>query len=103
MLTSFKIIYKDTAMNDTYSILDYISKDNQDAVEKFIKKIDDKIGTLSQFPFLGTIPKECELRIKGYRMLIIDSYIMFYVPIQTLNKVRIHRILSSKQNYSKFL
>ena len=103
MSLSFNVIYKESAMNDTYAILDYISKDNPIAAEKFIQKISDRIGNLSQFPFLGTLPNEFELRKKSYRMLIIDSYIVFYIPIQALKEVRIHRILSSKQNYATFL
>ncbi|MDF1616508.1 type II toxin-antitoxin system RelE/ParE family toxin [Petrocella sp. FN5] len=103
MSLSFNVIYKESAMNDTYAILDYISRDNPNAAEKFIQKITDRIGNLSQFPFLGTLPNEFELRKKGYRMLLIDSYIVFYIPVQALNEVRIHRILSSKQNYSTFL
>ena len=103
MSENYSIIYKESSQNDILSILDYISTDNPDAASVLIKKITDTIGNLSEFPFIGALPKEAELRIKGYRILIINSYIVFYVPVQSLKETRIHRVLSSRQNYSKFL
>lgn len=103
MSNKFTIIYKESGKNDIYSILDYISQDNPAAAKKFILKLTEKIGSLESFPYLGTVPREAELLAKGYRMLIIDTCIVFYVPIKSLKEVRIHRVLSAKQNYTKFL
>jgi toxin ParE1/3/4 len=103
MSSSFEIIYYPAAINDIKSILDYISTDNPSAGISFIEKINTTIGQLSQFPLLGSIPKDTILQSKNYRMLIIDNYIAFYFADENKKVVEIMRVLSSKQNYKTIL
>lgn len=103
MNNSYKIIYFPAATEDIIGILDYISIDNPPAAYNLIDKIDTSIGSLSLFPYKGVIPKDFHLKSKGYRMLIIDSYIVFYFVNEPLKTIEIMRILSSKQNYKTFL
>lgn len=103
MLKLYRVIYYPTAMDDVNNILDYISIDNPPAAIELINKIDDAIKSLSEFPYKGVTPKDFHLKSKKYRMLIIDSYIVFYIVNETLSVIEIMRVLSSKQNYSTLL
>lgn len=103
MLNPYKIVYYPIAMDDVSSILDYISMDNPPSAIKLINKIDNAIKSLSEFPYKGVIPKDFYLKSKKYRMLIIDSYIVFYSINESLSVIEIMRVLSSKQNYSTLL
>ena len=103
MSKSFKIIYYPAATEDIIGILDYISIDNPPAAYKLIDKIYTSIESLSLFPYKGVIPKDFHLKSKGYRMLIIDSYIIFYLINDSLKIVEIMRVMSSKQSYKTFL
>lgn len=103
MTKSYKVIYYPIAMKDITSILDYISIDVPNAANKFIDKIDEAIRSLSLIPNKGVIPKDFNLKSKGYRMLIIDSYIVFYLVNHEEFKVEVMRVIASKQNYKTFI
>lgn len=103
MSNLFKIIYYPIATEDIISILDYISIDDPPAALRLIDKIDASIGSLSLFPYKGVVPKDFFLKSKGYRMLIVDSYIVFYLVNNPMHTIEIMRVLSGKQNYKTFL
>jgi toxin ParE1/3/4 len=99
----YKVIYFPIAIDDVNNILNYISIDNPPVALELINKIDYAISSLSQFPYKGVSPKDYHLKSKNYRMLIIDSYIVFYIVNDTLSIIEIMRVLSSKQNYLSLL
>lgn len=103
MSKPYEIIYYPTAMDDVRNILNYISIDNPPAAYKLIDKIDYAVQSLAGFPSKGVIPKDLQLKTKQYRMLIIESYIVFYIPNHALSEIEIMRVLSSKQNYKNLL
>ncbi|HOE57481.1 MAG TPA: type II toxin-antitoxin system RelE/ParE family toxin, partial [Bacillota bacterium] len=54
-----------------------------------------------QFPFIGVVPKDIRLQGLGYRMLIIENYLVFYVVLDDI--VEIRRITSGKRKYDFLL
>ena len=103
MTKLYKVIYYPTAVDDVNYILKYISIDNPSASVELINKIDYSINSLTQFPYKGVTSKDFHLKSKGYRMLIVDSYIVFYLVNDILFVIEIMRVLSSKQNYLSIL
>jgi len=98
MEQKFKIEYLPSAANDLTEIVNYIKNDNQPAEINLVSKIDESISHLSQFPYLGSSPKDIRLYSLGYRMLIIENYIVFYVVLEDI--VEIRRVISGKRKYS---
>ncbi|QUH26179.1 type II toxin-antitoxin system RelE/ParE family toxin [Serpentinicella alkaliphila] len=103
MSNLFKIIYYPTATEDIIGILDYISIDDPPSAIKLVDKINESIGALSLFPYLGTVPRDFYLKSKGYRILITDSYIVFYLVDDSSQVIEIMRVVSYKTNYKTFL
>ena len=99
----FKIVYYPTAIGDVNDILSYISIDNPPAAAELINKLDYTINFLSQFPYKGVTPKDFNLKSKNYRLLIVRSYIVFYIVNAPLSTVEIMRVLSSKRSYLSIL
>ena len=95
MKKKHKINYLPIAQQDLIDIFDYIREDNPTAAAKFIDKIDKSISKLELFPKLGVVPKDDRLEFFGYRMLVIDSYLVFYVIIE--NIVEIRRIIRKQK------
>jgi len=71
--------YLPVAQEDLVSILDYIAKDSPSRALRFIEKLDDRIMLLEQNPNLGRVPRYPRLREYGYRVLIVESYLIFYI------------------------
>ena len=88
---------------DLNEIIAYIQHDNPDAALKFLDKIDKSISQLRQFPYKGTISDDDNLQSKNYRMLIIESYLVFYIINENQKEVEIRRIIHGKRKYDFLL
>ncbi len=91
----------EVAEQDLAGIVDYIANDNPAAALKLAENIEQSILQLEDFPLIGTIPKNRRLKRQGYRILIVDSFLVFYV-LPDSETVEIRRIISGKRDY-KFL
>ena len=76
MPVKYRIRYLPVAQEDLISIFDYIANDSSDRALAFVDKLDKRIGRLGQQPLLGRIPSHPKLREYGYRVLIIESYLV---------------------------
>ena len=103
MENKFTVKYTPISQRDLLSILDYISLDDPVAALNQLDDIERAIGNLEAFPYSGTESRDENIRIKGYRYLIINENNVFYTVDDKRMIVRIHRILSAKQNSLDYL
>jgi len=96
MPARYTLRYLPSAQNDLISIFDYIAQDSANRASLFVDKLDDRIGALEQHPLLGRIPHHQKLREDGYRVLIIESYLVFYIVRG--REIEIHRIVHGSRN-----
>jgi toxin ParE1/3/4 len=71
--------------------------------EGLMDKIENGIMGLKEFPFLGGYVHDELLKERGYRKLIVDNYIAFYLVNEAEKQVVIMRILYGATNYQDFL
>lgn len=100
---NYSIIYTPLSRSDFIDIFDYIAEDNISAALNLIELIEHSIDNLVEFPYLGTIPPDTQLRLKGYRLLFIDKYTVIYKPSDPMKTVTIHRVLSIYRDYIDLL
>lgn len=86
------------AEQDLAGIIEYIANDNPTAALKLVDEIQESILRLEDFPLSGVTPRNRRLARRGYRMLIVGSYLIFYVLLDN-ETVEIRRIISSKREY----
>jgi addiction module RelE/StbE family toxin len=91
----------EAAEQDLAEIVDYVANDNPAAALKRAEEIEQNILRLEDFPLMGAVPKNRRLTRQGYRILIVDNYLVFYVLLDN-ETVEIRRIVSGKRDY-KFL
>lgn len=101
MSEQYEILYLSTAEKDLVDMFEYILKDNPTAADAQLEKFDRAISQLTSNPFLGVIPRDGRLRKLGYRMLIVEKYLVFYV-VKT-NVVQIRRVVHGVRRYSFLL
>lgn len=94
----YNVEYLPIAAQDLTEIIDYIKTDDPQAALNLLDNIDESISKLELFPHMGTVPKDIRLQSLGYRMLIIQNYLVFYIVFDDV--VEIHRIISGKRKYS---
>jgi len=91
MSPSFEIRYLATAVRDLEDIFAYIEKDRPRAAVSLLENFDHTISKLSDHPGMGVVPKDDRLKRLGYRMLIIENYLVFYVV--KVGAIQIRRII----------
>lgn len=93
--------YLPVAQDDLLSILEFIAKDSPRRAVSFVNKLDERIGQLERHPLLGRVPRHPKLREYGYRVLVIESYLVFYIVRgQT---VEIHRVIHGSRNLNHLI
>ncbi len=94
-----KIRYTSAAVDDLDGIFSYISEADRLAAIKMLDRIEATILKLGDMPRLGAVLPTNELSLveSGYRMLVVDPYVIFYRIRQ--NEVWIGRILHSRRDW----
>ena len=101
MSSQYRIRYLFTAQKDLDEIFDYILRDRPSAAVSLLEKFDHSISQLSLNPELDVIPKDDRLKNLGYRMLIVEKYLVFYVIKP--QSIQIRRIIHGARKYSFLL
>lgn len=101
MKKPYGIRYLRTAERDLNDIFEYIKKDKPSAAVSLLERFDKSISQLASNPFLGIIPKDERLKNLGYRMLVVDPYLVFYI-VKT-RTVQIRRIIHGARRYGFLL
>jgi toxin ParE1/3/4 len=96
MANRYTFRYLLIAVDDLISIFDWIADDSPANAEAFIEKLDQRIGRLRIYPFLGLIPRDDKLKNSGYRVLVIESYLVFYIVRGKI--VEIHRVVQGSRH-----
>jgi toxin ParE1/3/4 len=101
MRVSFTLEYLIPAQHDFDAIYDFIARDSPRRAFQFIQRLDKKISILRTFPLLGRIPRDPELEEKGYRVLVVESYLAFYKIVGS--RVEVHRVIHGARDYFHLL
>ena len=96
MPAKLRLRYLPSAQADLVSIFDCIAQDSPNRASSFVDKLDRRIGALEQHPSLGRSPRHPRLREDGYRVLIIEAYLVFYIVRG--REIEIHRVVHGSRN-----
>lgn len=97
----YSLSYLPRAKKDLEDLFDYICRDAPSRAPSFLRKIDRVVQRLKRFPLPGSLPKDRLLKGKGYRVLVIENYLLFYRIEKRV--VWIYRILHGKRRYELIL
>jgi toxin ParE1/3/4 len=96
MASKVTLRYLPVAVDDLISIFDWFADDSPSNATAFIDMLDQRIGNLETHPLLGRIPRDDKLQSSGYRVLVIESYLVFYIVRG--KTVEIHRVVHGSRN-----
>jgi toxin ParE1/3/4 len=96
MASKVTLRYLPVAVDDLISIFDWFADDSPSNATAFIDMLDQRIGNLETHPLLGRIPRDDKLQSSGYRVLVIGSYLVFYIVRG--KTVEIHRVVHGSRN-----
>lgn len=100
-MEKYKLLIFPSAKQDLQDIVDYVNEQSPQAAFMLYDEIITSIGSLAQMPMRCTLMKSSVLRAKGYRVLVIHNYLVFYVV--NGETVEIRRILYGRRQYEFLL
>ncbi len=100
-MTKYKVLIFPTAKRDLREIIDYINEQSFMEGTKLYDEIVERVASLAELPFRYPLLKNPVLREKGYRALVVHSYLVFYVVKD--DEVQVRRILHGKRQYEFLL
>lgn len=105
MANNYTIKMTPKAADDLDNIYRYISEElfATSAATNILERIEKEIMRLREFPFSCNCVADEYLKNKGYRKLVVDNYIVFYLIEEEKKQVIIMRVLYGKQKYENLL
>ena len=100
---AYNIIYLPASTADLNTIFEYIQPYNLSAANSLLDILEDRIGELKNIPQMGKTVPDYELNAKGYRLLVVENYYVFYIVYEAEKTVKIYRILSAHQDYLQWI
>ena len=97
----YKVNIFPTAQDDMRDIVDYLNTLSHDVAIRYYDLIIENVGTLTTMPERCPLAKDTQLRMRGYRTLLVKNYIVFYVI--NGKTVEIRRILFARRQYDGLL
>lgn len=96
-MESYNVSFTKSALEDLEEIVLYIAKDSKSNALKFRDKVIKNSNQLQAFPKLGLLVADKNMGNRGFRMLVIDKYIMFYNIYS--EEISILRVLHGSRDY----
>lgn len=100
-MEEYKLLIFPSAKQDLQNVVDYVNELSLQAALKLYDEIIESIGSLAQMPMRCPLLKSSVLRAKGYRVMVVHNYLVFYVV--SGDRVEIRRILYSRRQYEFLL
>ena len=89
------------AKQDLIDIIDYLNTLSPEAALRYYDLLTEQITSLSHMPERCPQPKDLALAARGYRCLVVEKYLVFYVVDG--DTVQIRRILYGRRGYTSLL
>lgn len=93
----YKIHLLRLAEEDLTEIISYVVADRPNVAEKLLGRFNIKLAGLASSPHVGNLPHEISLKQLGYRYLVLDNYLVFYVIDGHM--IYVHRIIHGARDY----
>ncbi|MHB8077031.1 type II toxin-antitoxin system RelE/ParE family toxin [Desulfosporosinus fructosivorans] len=102
---SYSLKFTPKASEDLEQIYSYISEKlfAENTADNLLVRIENTIMRLKDFPYSCSFVLEESLKNRGYRKLVLDRYIAFYLVDEMEKQVVIVRVLYGAQNYQNVL
>ena len=96
-MKQLRLVYLPAAQRDLIEAFEYVRKDSPAAAAAWLQRVDKALGRLAAFPRSGAIPRDRRLAARGYRIVVVDEHLAFYVVLPQTVEVR--RIVHGRRRY----
>lgn len=88
------------ALNDITEIVSsFVMLGSRQGAIRIRDKINKAAGQILRFPCSGVTVPDTKMAKMGFRMMIVEKYLMFYKIFEDEKKITVYRILNGRRNY----
>lgn len=88
------------ALNDMTEIISsFIMLDSKQGAVRIKGKMNKAAEQVLRFPYSGVAVPDQKLSKLGFRMIVVEKYLMFYKVFEDEKKIIFYRVLNGKTNY----
>lgn len=104
-MDNYQVIMTRVAVVDLKEISSYIAADLKEPqiAKKLVEKIEESVMSLALFPLRHNLVSDEHLAVRGFRSIMVDSYLIFYMVSEKDITVIVVRILYGKRNWRHLL
>ena len=96
----YSLEFLPSAMNDITEIVSsFVMAGSKQGAIRIKNKINKAAEQISNFPYSGVSVPEPKMSKQGFRMIVVEKYLMFYRIFEDEKKIIIYRVLNGKRNY----
>ena len=89
-----------TAHNDMTEIISsFVMLGSKQGAIRIKNKMNKAAEQILMFPFSGISVPDPKLSKLGFRMIVVEKYLMFYKVFEDEKKITFYRVLNGKTNY----
>jgi len=89
-----------TALNDMTEIISsFVMLGSKQGAIRIKNKMNKAAEQILMFPFSGISVPDSKLSKLGFRMIVVEKYLMFYKVFEDEKKITFYRVLNGKTNY----
>jgi toxin ParE1/3/4 len=100
-MEKYRVVIYPIAQNDLIEIVEYLNTLSTDAAVKYYDMLVEQISSLAELPERCPLVKDAQLRLRGYRTMLVKNYIVFYII--SGKTVEIRRVLYNRRQYDALL
>ena len=104
-MIKWQVVYSEQAELDLRSIYEYIAffLIAPEVAKKQTRRILDGIASLNKLPLRYQLYEKEPWQSKGLRVLTVDNYLVFYLPVESQKTVAVIRIMYGGRNIEEQL
>ncbi len=102
---NYSVNLTDTAKQDLREIAIWIAQKSKDieVAKKYVEELREECKNLASLPDRGAFPKDRILRSAGYRYIVYEEYLIFYLIDNERHIVNIMSIFNAKRDYFRVM
>ena len=98
-MEEYSVIISPAAQNDFHDVMEHLDTLSAETATQYFDLFMEKTAMLATTPESCPLARDTQLRLRGYRLLPIENYIVFYVINGTC--VELRRILYARRQYER--
>lgn len=100
----YTIEFLPAALNDMTEIISsFVMLGSKQGAVRIKDKMNKAVEQILRFPYSGMTVPDPKISKKGFRMVIVEKYLMFYKIFETEKKIIFYRVLNGKINYPSLM